>query len=168
MSKQFNEITSNGTFDIRDVIERLKALREEREYLKLELEDASTALDEARAEHGGSEVSDEHPASVAMADAMRALEDFDDGDEGGELSAIEDFLEEVRGAGGDEKFEGEWYPVTFISDDEFEEHARELAEDCYEIPETWPHRCIDWKKAADELKPDYSTVDIDGNTFWFR
>ena len=45
---------------------------------------------------------------------------------------------------------------------------RELAESCYNIPDTWPHRCIDWEQAADELCNDYSTIDIGAGTYLWR
>lgn len=31
----------------------------------------------------------------------------------------------------------------------------------------WPYNCIDWEKAANELKQDYSTVDFEGETYYY-
>lgn len=88
-----------------------------------------------------------------------------------EFETLQQFLDEVKGYGGDEQWRGDWYPVTFIADSYFEDYAREEAEDLYgkELREArWPFDCIDWKKAADELKMDYASVEIDGATYWYR
>ena len=53
------------------------------------------------------------------------------------------------------------YVGEYESDQDF---AWELATDCgFEESNTWPHSCIDWKKAAYELMFDYST----DNGFYF-
>ena len=48
--------------------------------------------------------------------------------------------------------------------------AQELAEDCGLIPDDakWPCNCIDWEQAAEELQVDYSTVEYDGETYYYR
>jgi antirestriction protein len=52
----------------------------------------------------------------------------------------------------------------------FKEYARELAEDTGTINKSneWPNYCIDWERAAAELKMDYTSVEVDGETYWFR
>lgn len=55
-----------------------------------------------------------------------------------------------------------------INDDNFEDYARELAYDIYDIHDNWPFDCIDWKQAADELRSDYYSVKYDGETYWYR
>lgn len=56
----------------------------------------------------------------------------------------------------------ESYSGSYNSDEEF---ARDMAEQCgYEIPNTWPHRCIDWEYAARELMFDYA----EQNGYYFR
>lgn len=59
---------------------------------------------------------------------------------------------------------------TLIRDSYFETYAQELAEDCGMMTgsDKWPYTCIDWEKAADELKQDYSSIDFDGETYWIR
>ena len=87
-----------------------------------------------------------------------------------ELQALKAILEDLAGNGGDEQWQGDWYPVTLIRDSYFEQHARDLAEDCglTDKPMGWPYNCIDWEYAARELKYDYSSTTIDGITYWFR
>ena len=59
---------------------------------------------------------------------------------------------------------------TMIPDDEFEDYAQQLAEDIGAIGQDnqWPVCCIDWEKASQELKMDYSSVEVDGVEYWFR
>lgn len=86
-----------------------------------------------------------------------------------ELAMLESLLDELQGKGGDEKWEGNWYPVTLIADRYFEDYARELAEDIGAIDKaaTWPNTCIDWEKAAKELANDYASIDIGENSYYY-
>ncbi len=63
-----------------------------------------------------------------------------------------------------------WYPLTLINDNYFESYAKELAEDCGMVSSdtSWPNNHIDWEAAADALKEDYSQVDYDNETYWYR
>ena len=93
-----------------------------------------------------------------------------DDDETEELETLEKLLEELKGRGGDEQWEGDWYPVTLIRDSYFEDYAQELAQDIGAVNEDadWPNNCIDWEKAARELQWDYSLVEFDGVDYWYR
>lgn len=60
---------------------------------------------------------------------------------------------------------------ALIHEDHFEDYARELAEDLdgQSIRNaSWPMNCIDWTKAAEELKQDYTTAEFDGETYYYR
>jgi len=87
-----------------------------------------------------------------------------------ELKTLENLLEELKGCGGDEQWNGDWYPITLIRDSYFEDYAQELAEECGLVNHNanWPNSCIDWEKAARELQWDYSTVDFGDVTYWYR
>ena len=87
-----------------------------------------------------------------------------------ELGPLVELLTDLRGHGGDEKWRGDWYPGLLVRDSYFEDHAREEAKSCGLIKESdaWPARCIDWAEAASELQQDYSTVEYDGVTYWYR
>lgn len=98
-------------------------------------------------------------------------------DDAAELATLEELLSDLEGNGGDEQWNGSWYPITLIRDDHFESYAEELADDCCPYPsnsaegkalQQWPYRCIDWKQAARELQQDYSSVEFDGVTYWYR
>ena len=74
-----------------------------------------------------------------------------------------DFVEEAE----DEVID--WsYGATLIHDEYFETYAEELANDLYDIEDHWPYTCIDWEQAAEELKQDYSQIEWDGNTYYYR
>jgi len=87
-----------------------------------------------------------------------------------ELSALMSILEDLKGYGGDEQWRGDWYPVTLIHEDHFEDYAQELAEDigAVNLDAQWPNNHIDWKAAAEDLLQDYSEVDVDGTTYYYR
>jgi hypothetical protein len=75
-------------------------------------------------------------------------------------------LEELAGNVGDE-FR---YGATMIPERDFEDYARELAEDIGAISgdEKWPATCIDWKRATWELSMDYSMVTWEGIDYYVR
>lgn len=59
---------------------------------------------------------------------------------------------------------------SLVPEDEFEDHAREMAESIGAIdPDAnWPLNCIDWERAAEELQTDYTSVEYDGATYYYR
>lgn len=86
-------------------------------------------------------------------------------DEKGELTELSRFRSEC------ENYVADWpYGETFVSDDYFEEYARELAEDIGAIdPDAnWPLNRIDWEAAADDLRIDYTSFELFGTTYWAR
>lgn len=66
----------------------------------------------------------------------------------------------------------EWgYGITFIHDAFFSEYAEECARDIHGDAiylGEWPMCHIDWDAAAEYLKMDYSSVDLDGTVYFFR
>ena len=70
-----------------------------------------------------------------------------------------------------EPYIADWnHGETFVSDDYFEQYARELAEKIgtLGIEVGWPQNHIDWEAAADELKQDYTSFEFRGTTYWAR
>lgn len=68
-------------------------------------------------------------------------------------------------------YAADWqYGETLIRDSYFEDYAQQLAEDVGAIDPhaQWPMTCIDWQRAARELRMDYTAVDFDGVTYWVR
>ncbi len=90
-------------------------------------------------------------------------------EEAEELTALRAFLEELAGAGGDEQWRGDWYPVTLIRESYFVDYVQELLEDCGDIPKNLPHYIhIDWESTARDIRVDYSCADFHGVTYWYR
>jgi len=148
---------TDDIIDVRDVIARVEELRNERDTLDTALEEADEALD------GTLELAD------AKHDAQTALDEWNL-DNSEELEELESLLDDLKGYGGDEQWEGSWYPVTLIRESHFEDYAQQLATDIGAIDESssWPNNCIDWERAARELKMDYSEVEFKGVTFFYR
>ncbi|AMR79469.1 antirestriction protein ArdA [Cupriavidus nantongensis] len=147
--------------DIREITDRVDELRDE----------LQTAMDENEEGHDF-ETLEEYRAAVrkdvSAAHCHKLYE------EERELTELEDILDELRGCGGDHQWEGDWYPLMLIADDHFQDFAQQEAEDCGLIDSSakWPHTCIDWERAARELRMDYSavsvTIDGDIREYWYR
>jgi Antirestriction protein (ArdA) len=144
--------TSNSAdiIELRDLTERFEELDDERTDLI-----AATTEEEAEA--------------ADLETAKDNLQQWhDDNDE--EYNALNELLGEMKGCGGDHKWRGDWYPGSMIRDSYFEDYAQELAADIFDTEQDakWPYTCIDWEKAARELQTDYSSVEYDGITYWYR
>lgn len=87
-----------------------------------------------------------------------------------EHAALCAIMADLAGAGGDEQWEGDWYPLTLIRESYFKDYAQELAEDIGAVNPnaSWPNNCIDWDMAARDLRMDYTSTDIGGVTYYFR
>lgn len=103
---------------------------------------------------------------------VEAAEDSDgtDNEEREELAALTALLDDLEGNGGDENWRGSWYPITLVRDSYFEDFAQEEADSLGLISSEvkWPYTCIDWEQAARELQQDYSSVEYEGVTYWYR
>jgi hypothetical protein len=75
-------------------------------------------------------------------------------------------LDEIQGCGGDHQWRGDWYPANLIRDSYFEQAMDELVADCYVIPEMPSFMTITLDYVA--LQQDYSSVEVDGVTYWYR
>lgn len=142
--------SSDDILDIRDLIERFEELESEHDDFQLTIDDED-ASEEDREE--------------AKADLNAWLDD-----NAGEFEMLKELLDSMAGYGGDHKWRGHYYPSTLIRDSYFPDHARELASDIGAIRgnECWPLNCIDWEQAAHELRMDYSSVEFDNVTYWYR
>lgn len=144
--------TISNTDDIidgRDIVARID-----------ELEALESTLADAREEFAEAE-----PESDELTEAAKAVDDAESDfgeDEQKELKILREIVDES----GSELRHGE----SLIRDSYFETYARELAEEVGDMPKNvkWPFTCIDWEKATDELKQDYTSVDFDGVDYWTR
>jgi hypothetical protein len=106
-------------------------------------------------------------------DVIERYEELDggslDADEIAEFSLMADFLDEVKGTGGDEQWRGDWYPVGFIKDSYFENAMDEMLEDCGDMPKYQDiPSYLTITVNYDALQMDYSSVEIKGDTYWYR
>jgi len=86
-----------------------------------------------------------------------------------ELTTLESLLNDLAGYGGDHQWEGSWYPVSLIRDSYFVDAMQELVQDIGDLPRDIPsYLAIDWEKTADNLRADYSSVEFEGITYWYR
>jgi hypothetical protein len=86
-----------------------------------------------------------------------------------ELSMLVALMEEMAGYGGDEHWRGDWYPLTLIRESYFADYVQEMLEDCGEIPKDLPHYIhIDWESTARDVQVDYTPIDVDGATYFYR
>jgi hypothetical protein len=128
----------DDVIDSRDVIARIEELREEIEGIEGEDFDAGKV--------GGPD----DPVSTELRD---------------ELAALEALADEAS------NYAADWtHGETLIRESYFVQYAQELADDIGAIDRNakWPLSCIDWDKAANELKADYTEVDYDGVSYWIR
>lgn len=129
---------SADCIDVRDIIARVEELREEREASEI-----------PENEYGG-------PNDTWS-------------EEREELAQLESILSDLKGYGGDEQWEGDWYPVNLIHERAFTDAMRELVQDIGDLPRDIPgYLAIDWEQTAENLRADYSSVEIDGSTYWCR
>ena len=154
--------------NMEDLTARHAELTDEREDLQSTLDDARETLADGTDDTSALSHEEREDLQTAVADAREALLDWDTSGEALELADLNELLDELRGAGGDHKYNGDWYPGELIDVDSFTEYAEELATECYDIPDTWPHRCIDWQQAARELAQDYSLITFNGTDYYYR
>lgn len=94
----------------------------------------------------------------AFSDLPWADDDCLDEDEIDELLALRALSEEM-GATLDE---------TLIRESAFEDYATQTADDIYGLDGTGASAYFDYDKFADEYQQDFSTVEFDGVTYYYR
>ena len=129
---------SADIIDIRDIIARVEELEQEREGLDI--------------------ANPEQDAELAA-----------------EHCQLANILAELVGYGGDEQWRGDWYPVTLVRDSHFRAYAEQLADECGYTDEAARDSeknpllaYIDWEAWARDVRMDYTAVEIDGVTYWYR
>lgn len=152
-----NSISSNDDIiDVRDVIARF-------EELEGELNDAMTDNEE---KHNFTDLQEYVNAAIADCSAAHQHKLHDEAEE---YETLRKLLEELKGEGGDEDWRGDWYPITMIRDSYFEEAMDELLEDCGDLkPFEKRPSYIKIEIDYDALQMDYTSVEFEGVTYWYR
>lgn len=146
-----SDLRGEDIIDSRDVIARIEDLESDVESLyqtwleeyneisEIKLEDNSDTRERFDQEHHDEDIVEELRALKALADDASSSPDWS-------------------------------YGEGLIKDSYFETYAEQLADDIGAIDRNanWPINCIDWEKAAEQLKQDYMSVEFDGETYWIR
>jgi hypothetical protein len=135
---------ADDTIDSRAVIKRIEVLVGAFEAAGID----PAKLDHTAADHDAQGLEAAHPAHD-LAEELKALRELESQAEG----------------------YSDWrYGATLIHHSYFLEYAQEFAEDIGAVKEgaEWPNNFIDWDRAADELKMDFTEVDFDGAAYWIR
>lgn len=143
---------SQDVIDSRDVIARIE-----------ELQELADAVSEAQEAFDNLVDPDGPEIECAEAALDAAKEAFDD-ELHQELVSLKELAEEASGYAAD------WqYGEALIRDSYFTDYARELLEDCGDLPKDLPHYIeIDWEATARNIRMDYTAVEFDGVTYWIR
>ena len=104
---------------------------------------------------------------IARYEELESAEDgLPNAEERTQLAAI---LDELKNSSGDEQWRDGWYPSVLINEYSFEEYTRDMLEDCGTIPKDFPTWIeIDWEATAQNVQSDYDSININGNTYWYR
>lgn len=106
------------------------------------------------------------------------MEDHADGwwpgeypDEAKELRSLVKLVSELRqeAMSGDTPEDG----IFLVRESDFEDYAEELWEETTdssdrELATKWPYTHIDWEAAANDLRQDYTSIEFDGVTYYYR
>ncbi len=144
---------------LRDAVTEAEEALQEAKESALDLA-ADEEIDRDEQDHGATRAELEEDIADAERSLESAKEAFGD-DEKAELAELEELEIEIS----------EWrHGETLIPEADFEDYARQLAEDIGAISgnEQWPLSYIDWERAARDLKMDYSTVTYQGTDYLVR
>jgi antirestriction protein len=168
--------------DSREVIDRIAELEEELEaaYDAAVEEERSALCHQWEGLLGSAEdFADKYPTADDFADERSKLDTltweawiaaelgagrFEHESDWDDLKKLRDLADEASGC-------SDWeHGEALIRESHFRDYAEQLAEDIGAINSdaTWPNNCIDWERAARELRMDYTAVDFDGVTYLIR
>lgn len=139
-----------------DVESDIECIVDDGEVLELEIDNLLEAIEETEDEDlkidGESDIEDLRSNLADLMEDKKELESL--------LDKLEDIRNEVS------EFED---GATLIRDDIWVEYVQELCEDIGDIPSDLPdYIVIDWDLTANNISQDYSTIEIDGDEYYFR
>lgn len=152
---------TDDMLDVRDLIERYEELEDELSSIT-DIEDEIESLDPEE---------DKEEIRTAKENLEAKKNELEDEQE--EFDQLKEILDELCGNGGDEQWRGDWYPLILINSDYFTDYTKELVEDCGYIKSEregglpWWIK-IDWEETADNVKIDYTSIDIGDETYYYR
>jgi hypothetical protein len=147
------------TFDSRDIEAKLAELLDEKAELLACVEEAEKALLFAEI-NDASDTGDLTEKVSSAKENLRAWEE--DEDCGGSMVSLVKLREDVNSS--------EWSDgVLFIHASYWVKYVEEMLKDIGEMPSSIPSYIeIDWDATAENVRADYSAVDFDGGTYYYR
>ncbi len=165
--------SSDDTIDSREIIEEINDLEVEISGLRDDIEEAEETIEELSEQQDNIDIDADGTGGGdfdALTNEIQELESTVNAAEI-EISGLQSELKPLTDLQDDADGGADWrHGVTLIADDYFEDYAYEMAVDTGAIsPDAgWPLNNIDWEKATAELQMDYTSVEFDGRTYWFR
>lgn len=147
---------TEDTLDSRDILKRLEELRDERKGLVEMLDELKESIagweSSPPEERDDPEELDELHVALHSAEEELAIWDMDNEDELKMLESVED---ECDACGN-----------TWVHADHLTRYAQDSADDMGVKTDVWPYTCIDWEQAAEELATDFTTVEVNEQTYY--
>ena len=148
--------------DARDLVARFDYCDGLHDELEEAVEEAREAVKAAELSENSTEIDE---ANAALDAAEKALSEFEGGEteEGcdwAELKKVEDEINEAAANGN-----------GFIAESYFRDYVIDLVADIGDLPKDLPAYIadnIDWYGVAEDLKVDYTEIDMGGNTWLYR
>lgn len=144
---------------VRDLIQQRDELKAEYDSLKETAEELAEELENLSVEEHVDIDEESDALSLQLKAASYAVKswEYDNLDD---LKDLNDAIQACEDYGGD----------TLILDEYFIEYAKEYAMDIGAIDDDmhWPCNCIDWEAAAEELRSNFTVVEIGGCTYYMR
>lgn len=79
-----------------------------------------------------------------------------------ELNELRELIDECNSYNSDTE-----YGAALINEDYWVDYVKELCEDCGDVPRDLPHYiAIDWEQTAENIRADYVSIDVAGQTFY--
>jgi len=153
-----SDLAGKEVFDARDLGELLDEMESDRQAYEDEVDekqDELDNLDEDATDEERTEAEDE------LALARKELQTWD-GAYADDLKALQELRDEI---GEDALRHGE----TMVLDTYWPDYVQQLCEDIGDIPRDLPsYIVIDWDATGENIKADYSEIEIDGHTYYYR
>ena len=144
--------------DSRDLQKRLDDLEFDLDQLEEAVTDAQDGYNELDPDSDEQDIFED--AEELLTDTEDTLKEFKESDEFEELEELRIMVNEIP----------EWqYGATLINEDYWEEYVEEMLKDIGDIPSDLPnYLVIDWEATAENIKADYSEIEYDGETYYYR
>ena len=168
-------ISFNSSLDSRDIQEEIDNIESLKNDYELDLEALNNELEELESdlydiENAEDYVSKQNDIDATLEQIAEKENEVQEcevkygrySEELEELEALKDEISE----NSDEGFE---YGIQLIHENDIDDYLHELLLDCGYIPKDMPSWIeIDWQATYDNMKQDYSELELNGNTFYVR